>query len=164
MTKFSDAERQRILNQSRELLSRPLPPVEREERREDHHRLPDDSPVDLAPIESRNEQHRRELELQEKQFERERKQRKREEDQKRQQRLDAWAQAADNGRIDHLEETLLDSVKSMITLTTALENELSRISGENLNLKRALAELEVSFGRTARDGSPNAARSICRVR
>src|SRR6516225_6410403 len=77
MNHFSDEDRQRINAEALELLSRPASRQESGEgdRREEQ----PVTPVDLPPLETRNEKHRRELAEQEARFAAERRRERREE-------------------------------------------------------------------------------------
>jgi hypothetical protein len=140
MSKFSDAERRRIVAESHATLARPLHSAQQEERRGGE----PCPPVDL-PLETRNQRDRRELAERDAAWEVEReKERARAH---RDQRRAELASAGADQRIAYLEQQLTDVARCAGTLCDGLNDELARVTGENAALKAKQAEVEAALKR-----------------
>jgi|SRR6516162_7595168 hypothetical protein len=157
---FSDEERDAILAESYAALDRTAEIAAVAKMPNEN-----ESPTRISepPTETRNQRHIREIEEQEARFERERAEERRREMRERRAQLS-------HQRIDGLEEQVLEVVRCMITACEGLENELARVTRENLelktkqlNLEAALAELRLSLATDDRKAIRDLPNPLTRV-
>ena len=160
-SKFSDADRQRILAESRATLARGL---------EDHPNMVaalDDPPVNEDTyvrseprVESLNERHRREITETEARFEIERERERVKRESAEQKHAEVAANAAAVQRIAELEAEVLEVARATGTVCEALENELARVTRENTELKLAQAKLETRLAELQLNAAPDRSNSV----
>jgi hypothetical protein len=147
LNKFTPEQAKAIIEKSRKTLSRPVLQSGREERREDY-QATESPPVDgLPPSESVNARHRRELAEQEKRFELERQRERAAQDRIARERA-RHADSVAEQRIAELEAKVIELAKACRSALAALEAEIARVSGENLDLKSRF-ELQLKFADSA---------------
>jgi hypothetical protein len=136
MSKFSEQERQRILDQSNELLSREPFSPERDERREDAAALPPVEPI----VETRNARHIREIQERDAEWARERRRERARDDLAVDRKI-----ATVRGELEELRQHVIAIAKSASTGVKRIDdaiNELERKSDAIDRIEKLFARLE----------------------